>query len=125
VFYDKNLDFGGAREIRTPGAARAYLGGIRPEFGALFGPNKSIRAGENLFAWGSALLRISLFPFVRQADARNPVTSNNENQVSRRFTRRPLRSRPVGMNSQARQNSHDPVRLAEIAPFDAVNRKHA
>jgi hypothetical protein len=33
---------GGARGIRTPGAARAYLGGIRPEFGALFGPNKSI-----------------------------------------------------------------------------------
>ena len=26
--------------------------GIRPEFGALFGPKKSIRAGENLFAWG-------------------------------------------------------------------------
>ena len=98
------------------------------EFGpslALFGSNKSIRAGENLFAWGSALLRISPAPFVRQADARNPVTSNNENQVPRRFIRRPLRSRPVGMNSQARQNSHDPVRLAEIAPFDAVNRKHA
>jgi hypothetical protein len=26
--------------------------GIRPEFGALFGPTKSIRAGENLFALG-------------------------------------------------------------------------
>jgi len=39
--------------------------------------------------------------------------------------RRPLRSRPFGMNSQAGQNSHNPLRLAEIAPFDAVNRKHA
>src|SRR6266849_2077694 len=26
--------------------------GVRPEFGALFGPTKSIRAGENLFALG-------------------------------------------------------------------------
>jgi hypothetical protein len=45
------------------------MGGIRPEFGALFGPNKSIRAGENLFAWDSALLRASPVPFVRYADA--------------------------------------------------------
>ena len=29
--------FGEAREIRTPGAASIYSGGIRPEFGALFG----------------------------------------------------------------------------------------
>ncbi len=28
------------------------MGGIRPEFGALFGPTKSIGAGENLFALG-------------------------------------------------------------------------
>ena len=62
---------GGAGWIRTPGAATAYLGGIRPEFGALLRANKSIRAGENLFARGSALLRISPVPFVRQADARN------------------------------------------------------
>src|SRR5260370_29108152 len=67
---------GGARGIRTLGGARACLGGIRPEFGALFSPNKSICAGENLFAWGSALLRISPVPFVRQVDARNPVRSN-------------------------------------------------
>jgi hypothetical protein len=44
------------------------------EFGpslAHFGPTKSIRAGENLFAWGSALPRISLVPFVhRRAPAR-------------------------------------------------------
>jgi len=53
---------GGARGIRTPGAARAYTGGIRPELGALFGPNTSIGAGENLFAWDSALFRLSRFP---------------------------------------------------------------
>jgi hypothetical protein len=35
------------------------MGGIRPEFGTLFGPKKSIRAQENLFARDSALLRIS------------------------------------------------------------------
>jgi hypothetical protein len=29
--------------------------GIRPEFGALFAPPKSIRAGENLFAWDSGM----------------------------------------------------------------------
>jgi hypothetical protein len=29
-----------------------FYGRIRPEFGALFGPTKSIRAGENLFALG-------------------------------------------------------------------------
>jgi hypothetical protein len=27
--------------IRTAGADRVYLSGIRPEFGALFGPNKA------------------------------------------------------------------------------------
>jgi hypothetical protein len=42
------------------------MGEIRPELGALFGPKKSIRAGENLFAWNSALLRISPVRFVRQ-----------------------------------------------------------
>ena len=31
------------------------MGEIRPEVGALFGPTKSVRAGENLFAWDSAL----------------------------------------------------------------------
>jgi hypothetical protein len=51
------------------------MGAIRPEFGALFGPKKSIRAGENLFAWDLALLRISPVPFVRYADAQNLVTS--------------------------------------------------
>jgi len=49
------------------------MGGIRPEFGALIGPNKGIRAGENLFAKDSAFLRISPAPFVRYADARNLV----------------------------------------------------
>jgi hypothetical protein len=36
------------------------MGGIRPEFGALIGPKKGIRAGENLFAKDSALLFIIL-----------------------------------------------------------------
>jgi hypothetical protein len=35
------------------------MGGIRPAFGVLFSPTKSIRAGEDLFAWNSALLRLS------------------------------------------------------------------
>ena len=39
------------------------MNGIRAEFGALFNPNKSIRAGENLFARGSAPLGISPVPF--------------------------------------------------------------
>ena len=56
---------GGEGGIRTPGAARTYEGGIRPEFGALFRPNKSIRAGENLFALDSDFLRISPVPLVR------------------------------------------------------------
>jgi hypothetical protein len=29
------------------------------------------------------------------------------------------------MNSQARQNLHDPLRLSKVAPFDAVNRYDA
>ena len=39
------------------------MGGIRPEFGALFRPNKSIGAGENLFALNSALFGVSPVPF--------------------------------------------------------------
>lgn len=35
------------------------MGGIQPQFGALFGPTKSICVGENLFGWSSALLRLS------------------------------------------------------------------
>jgi hypothetical protein len=54
----------GGFEPSVPGGL--LWAGIRPEFGALFGPTKSIRAGENLFAWGSALLRISLVPFVHR-----------------------------------------------------------
>jgi hypothetical protein len=52
--------------------------GIRPQFGALFGPTKSIRAGENLFAWDSALLRLSPVRFVRQVEGRCSATSNME-----------------------------------------------
>jgi hypothetical protein len=57
------------------------MGGIRPEFGALIGPKKGIRAGENLFAKDSAFLRISPAPFVRYADARNLVTSKIRTKV--------------------------------------------
>ena len=56
--------------IQTLGAARACLGEIQPEFGALFSPNKSIRAGENLFAWGFGSASNVSGPFVSQADAR-------------------------------------------------------
>ena len=35
---------------------------------ALFGPTKSICAGENLFAWDSGLLRLSPIRFVRQVE---------------------------------------------------------
>jgi hypothetical protein len=68
---------GGEGWIRTPGAASASMGGIRREFGALFGPNKSIGAGENMFALDSALLwssPVSLHS--RFADPRNLVTPN-------------------------------------------------
>ena len=44
------------------------MGGIQPQFGALFGPTKIICAGENLFAWDSALLRLSPIRFVRQVE---------------------------------------------------------
>jgi hypothetical protein len=43
---------GGAGWIRTPGAARASKGGIRPEFGALFGPTRSIGARESFVRLG-------------------------------------------------------------------------
>ena len=42
------------------------MGGIQPQFGALFGPTKSLRAGENLFAWDSA----AKLAFVRSLSAR-------------------------------------------------------
>ena len=61
---------GGAGWIRTPGAARPSMGGIQPQFGALFGPTKSICAGENLFAWDSALLRLSPIRFVRRIEVK-------------------------------------------------------
>jgi len=44
------------------------MGGIQPQFGALFGPTKSICGVENLFAWDSALLRLSPICFVRQVE---------------------------------------------------------
>ena len=38
---------GGERRIRTPETLQDSRCGIQPEFGAQFGPNKSIRAEEN------------------------------------------------------------------------------
>jgi hypothetical protein len=67
--------FGGAEWIRTPGATRVSMGGIRPEFGGLFDPTKSILAGENLFAWHSILRRLS-GQFVRQPEGRCSTTSS-------------------------------------------------
>src|ERR1035437_4078452 len=67
---------GGEGWIRTPETLQDSRGGTQPEFGALFGPNKSIHAGENLFALDSALLRSSPVPFVLYANARQLVTSH-------------------------------------------------
>jgi len=54
---------GGEGRIRTLETLQDSRGGIQSKFGALFGPNKSIRAGENLFALNSALPWISSVPF--------------------------------------------------------------
>ena len=73
---------GGAEWIRTRGATRVYLSGIRPEFGALFGPNKSIDAVKRICSPGVRLYFGSLrFPSFRQTDARNPVTSEHATRV--------------------------------------------
>jgi hypothetical protein len=56
---------GGERGTRTPEPLWASMGRISPEFAALFGSRKSIRAAENLFAWYSRLGVGSLVPFVR------------------------------------------------------------
>jgi hypothetical protein len=42
------------------------MDGVGRGFGALFGPTKSLRAGENLFAWDSA----AKLAFVRSLSAR-------------------------------------------------------
>jgi hypothetical protein len=79
----------GAGWIRTPGAASASMDGIAPGFGVLFGPTKSIRAGENLFAWDSALvrsLRFASFATMRPPSRRAPASSL---------------SAPVGVNKAA------------------------
>jgi hypothetical protein len=57
------------------------MSGIRPEFGTLFNPNKSNRAGENLFGRGWARLRTSPVPLVRQADPPNPVDIEHETKA--------------------------------------------
>ena len=51
------------------------MGGIQRQFG-LFGPTKSICAGQNLFAWDSALLRLSPIRFVRQVEG-DVLSSSN------------------------------------------------
>src|ERR1019366_4675165 len=110
---------GGEGRIRTPGTASASMGGIRPELGPLLEPKKSIRAGENLFAWNSALFGLSPVRFIRQADARNWIIPNirrrlvvqifplgpavsNSNLPARNCTRRRLRGRrPVARRGLA------------------------
>ena len=64
------------------------MGAIRPEVGALFGPKKNIRAGENLFAWNSArflalsgsLQRDEADPFYGQRTARRSTTARLRNR---------------------------------------------
>jgi hypothetical protein len=48
------------------------MGEFRPEFGPLFGPEKSISAGENMFVVDSALFR-ALHSLRSRADTRNFV----------------------------------------------------
>jgi hypothetical protein len=60
--------------FEPPRPFRICKGGIRSKFGALFGPKKSIIAGENLRS-DSALFRISPVPLIRKADEMNLVTA--------------------------------------------------
>jgi hypothetical protein len=46
------------------------MGGIQPSLAHYSAGQKSICAGENLFAWDSALLRLSPIRFVRQFEGR-------------------------------------------------------
>jgi len=72
---------GGERRIRTPETFHDSLRAIQPEFGALIWPEKSILAGENLFASDSAVLLISPDPFVRYVDAPNLVTVGHQTKI--------------------------------------------
>jgi hypothetical protein len=63
-------------------------------------------------------------------DARSiePMASAKQHEVSTTVVTRigqRLGNLPFGMNSQAGQNSHNSLRLAEGAPSDAVNRQDA
>ena len=84
------------RQVLAPrlGPYMAERGGFEPSVPlevalAEFGPSlahysariKASMLGEDLFAWGSALLRISPVPFVRQADARNLGDVEHEMKV--------------------------------------------
>ena len=111
---------------------------IRPEFGALFGPNKSIGAGENIFALDSAPVGISLVPFVRWADGRNLVTSS----IRRRFGVRisaswegsqPVNSVSLGLHKSVGTTNADTssrstatsTLLALLIPEQAVDREQS
>jgi hypothetical protein len=52
------------------------MGEIQLQLGALFGPTKRICAGENFFAWDSALLRLSPIRFVHEVEGRCLAMSN-------------------------------------------------
>jgi hypothetical protein len=67
---------GGAGWIRTPGTARASMGENSAGVWRSILPDKSIRAGENLFVWNSTLLRLSPVRLVRQFERRCSATSN-------------------------------------------------
>ena len=77
---------GGEGWIRTLGAARAPMRRIRPAFGALFGPTKGIRAGENLFAWDSTTSALSsslrsprLTPMLGRVEHQTKPSGSNPN----------------------------------------------
>ena len=76
---------------------------IRVKFGPslahYLAPNKSIRAGENLFALDSAPVGISLVPFVRWADGRNLVTSNIRRRFGVRISASRADSQPLNIGT--------------------------
>jgi hypothetical protein len=99
---------GGARGIRTS----VPLGLTWVEFGPILAhysaPNKSIHAGENLFAGVRSPLRISPVPFVRQADARNPLMSNTRRRTTGGASQASLRTaRKTTTSARARSKAAD------------------
>ena len=83
-FSAENAEIADWVAVRGDSNPRAPLGFDGRNFARVWRPirpEKSIRAGENLFARDSALLWISPVPFVRQDDARNLVTSAHQTMV--------------------------------------------